>query len=327
MSTFKKILVPTDFSNNSIKAFSFAETIAKKYDAKVDFIHVIPSLQYFRVSMDALDLPLDMNVDVYPKIQEDSKHRLKELMDDYLRDEHKGNAIVHVAPKPSDAITEHAKENDYDLIIMGSRGADETSMLRGSITEKVIRHSEVPVFALSERASADSLKRILYPTDGSLLSFSALPMALSLAAIYEADLTLLHIVELHGGAMDYNLQSPYKTKEQNVYKTLIKRLTEFLEDKSMDKVSLRRGEQPFEDQLIFQDGASSVAIDMKTEVRRNISAYREIESYAEENSDLVVMATHGHTGLSRFFLGSTTEHVARHLDKPVLVVKPSDDLN
>ncbi|MDZ7716922.1 MAG: universal stress protein [Balneolaceae bacterium] len=326
MHTFKKILVPTDFSDNSKKAFSFAKTIAEKYDAKIDFLHVIPSLQYFHVSMDALELPLDMNADVYPKIQEDSKHRLQELMNDHLDDEHRGNAIVQIAPKPSTAITEHAKEKDYDLIIVGSRGADETSMLRGSTAEKVIRHSEVPVLALTEKASADQLKRILFPTDGSFLSFRALPLALSLATIYDADLTLLHVVELYGGAMAYHQQSPYKTEEQNVYKTLIKNLTEFLEDESRDQVSLRRGEEPFTDQLVFQDGASSVTINIKTEVRRAISAYREIEEYAGDNTDLVVMASHGHTGLARFFLGSTTEHVSRHLNKPVLVAKPSDDL-
>ena len=57
-------------------------------------------------------------------------------------------------------------------------------------------------------------------------------------------------------------------------------------------------------------------------IEKGVSAHIGIEEYAPSHADVVVMATHGHSGLAHFFLGSTTEKVAQSLDMPVLTVKP-----
>lgn len=326
MKEIKKILVPTDFSKNAEPAYRHAQEIAHRFGARVDFIHVIPTLQYFSESMASIEAPLDIaDKELYPKAQKEAEHKLKNLMDDYLADESKGELVVRIERKPSDTISSFAKENDYDLIVMGSKGRHESALLRGTTTDKVIRHSEVPVFNVDERLSSHGLKRILLPTDGSMVSFSALPFALTLADIYEAEITLYHVQELYGSPLDYKSRNPNKSEETNIYEALIDHLEDFLINENLEDVQIGRGEVDFEDQFIITDGASSQRIDFYTVVQKGVSAHLGIQEYASENADVIVMATHGHGGLAHFFLGSTTEKVAQSLDMPVLTIKPDSE--
>jgi nucleotide-binding universal stress UspA family protein len=323
MKEVNKILVPTDFSDNAELAYTHAQEIAHRFGAKIDLIHVIPTLKYFNESMDQLEAPLDVvNKELYPTAQKEVKHRLQTAMDDYLADESKGEAIVRIDRKPSETIAELAKDDGYDLIVMPSKGRHQSNLLRGSTTEKVIRHSQVPVFTVDDRISSEGLKNILVPTDGSPISFTALPLALSLADIYDADIILYHVKELYGSPLDYESRDPKKDEETNIYEALIANLRDYLKDEGMENIEVSRDDVSFEDQFIVTDGASSHRIDFFTVIEKGVSAHIGIEEYAPSHADVVVMATHGHSGLAHFFLGSTTEKVAQSLDMPVLTVKP-----
>lgn len=326
MKQFKKILVPTDFSDNAPLAYRHAQEIARRFGAKVDFIHVIPMLKYFQDSMDHLEAPLNIaDEELYPKAQEEAKHRLQKVMDEYLAEENKGEPIVNINRKPSRAIADAAKNRGYDLIVMSSKGEHETNLLRGSTTGKVIRESEVPVFSLDTGLTAEGLKRILLPTDGSMVSFSALPMALAIADIYEAEITLYHVEELYGSPLNYEGSETSETGKKNIYEALIDHLEDYLVQENIENVQIARGTVDFEDQFVITENASSRRVNFYTVIQRGVSAHLGIEEYASENADVVVMATHGHSGLTHFFLGSTTEKVAQLLDKPVLTVKPTGE--
>lgn len=326
MKAIKKILVPTDFSDNAPLAYQHAREIAQRFGAKVDLIHIIPTLKYFNESMARIEAPLDItDEELYPKVQEQAKQRMQEAMNEYLTDDIKGEAIVHIDRKPSTSIAETAKEKNYDLIVIPSKGSHKSNLLRGSTTEKIIRHSEVPVFTVDAELSPEGLKRILLPTDGSVISFSALPIAISLADIYDAEITLYHVEELYGSALDYEGTNPNKTVRANTYETLIDHLEQYLTSEGIDHVKIARAEGDFEDQFVITEGVSSHRINFFTVIEKGVSAHLGIQEYAAENSDVVVMATHGHSGLAHFFLGSTTEKVAQLLEKPVLTVRPAID--
>jgi len=323
MKSIKKILVPTDFSDNAELAYTHAQEIAHRFGAKVDVIHIIPTLKYFNESMDQLEAPLD-NVDkeLYPTAQKEVEHRLQTAMDDYLADESKGEPIVRIDRKPWEVVAELAQDDGYDLIVMPSKGRHQSKLLRGSTTEKVIRHSQVPVFTVDERISSEGLKHILVPTDGSDISFSALPLAISLADIYDAGITLYHVQELYGSPLESAIHDPNKDEETNIYEALIGHLEDYLASEESGDIKIARGEADFEDQFVITDGASSHRIDVYSVIEKGVSAHAGIQEYAAENADAVVMATHGHSGLAHFFLGSTTEKVAQSIDKPVLTIKP-----
>jgi len=325
MKRVKKILVATDFSKNAIPAYTHAEEIAQRFGAQIDFIHVIPTLKYFNESISRLGVPFDMDQDLYPTAQKEAEHQLSNLMNDYIKDEYKGKSICKVERKASEAIIEVAKEDGYDLIVMASRGEHETRLLRGSTTEKVIRHSEVPVFTVDERLSSEGLKRILVPTDGSMISFSVIPVALMLADTYDAEITLYHVLELYGSPIQDDNRNPNKSEEGNIYESLIDRLEDYLIKEELENIHISRGEVDFEDQFVITEGASSHSITFKTVIEKGVSAHVGIQEYAVDHADVVVMATHGHSGLAHFFLGSTTENVSQHLDLPVVTVKPAEE--
>lgn len=324
MKQIRKILVPTDFSDGAIPAYTHAQEVARRYGATVDFIHVIPTIKYFAESFSKLGVPLDMDTDLYPHAQEEAQHRLGRVMGDYIHERNRGEAVVRIDRNPSEAIVDYAKAENYDLILMASRGKHESELLRGNVAEKVIRHSPVPVFTVDSRLSAEGLKRIAFPTDGSEASFSALPMALTLADVYSAEITLLHVTELYGSLSESLKKNPSLPDEVSLYEGLIDRLEDFLIDRKMDHVQIRCGGVDFEDSLLVTEGANSHAIVLRTEIRKGVSAHYAIAEYAAAEADAVVMATHGHSGLAHFFLGSTTEKVAQHVDKPVLTVRTVD---
>jgi nucleotide-binding universal stress UspA family protein len=245
-------------------------------------------------------------------------------MDDYIAEESKGEAICHINRKPSTAIAEYAKEKNYDLILMPTKGHHKSKLMRGSTTNKVVRHSSVPVFTVDEGLNAEGLKKIMIPTDGSSLSFTALPLALTLATIYDADITFYHVQELYGSPLDSESRDPKKSDEQNIYESLIGRLDDYLAAEGIDNVKIARGEEKFRDQFVISDNASSRRINVYTAIERVVSAHLGIEDYAAEHADVVVMATHGHSGFAHLLLGSTTEKVAQSLSTPVLTVKPDE---
>lgn len=325
MKTFKKILVPTDFSKGAGEAYPYAQKVAEKFGAKIDFIHVVPTTRYFSESIKKLGVPFDMDKDLFPHIIDESEHQLEELMNSYLREENKGKAIVQVERKASEAIAEYAREHDYDLVLMGARGKHDTEFLKGSITEKVIRYSEVPVLSVASDMPSGGLKHIMVPTDTSEIAFKCIPWALSLAEAFEADLTLFHVIELYGSLSENIPHEPGQAEILAIYEAILNELQKIVDDLEGVEVEIKRGDESFEDQLVLKRGASSTSIPLHTTIKKGVSAHYEIEDYASSNADLVVMTTHGHTGLAHIFLGSTTEKVAQYLSLPVLTVRPHDE--
>jgi len=321
----KKILVPTDFSDEALSAYTHAQELASKYGAKIDLIHIVPTLKYFSESIGKLGVPLDVDEDLYPHVKDGARHRMKGYMDDYLQEEQKGEAIVLIDRKPWKAIVDYADDNAYSLIVMAARGKHSSDLLKGSITEKIIRHSGIPVFTVDNRLKAEGLKRILLPTDSSPISFACFPLALTLAETYGAELTLFHVLELYGTLSESEEREPGKTEKSSIYDHIIDHLNDYLVGEELEDVFIQRSGKPFEDKIVVEKNGTQLTIPLKTVIEKGVSAHYEIERYAPEHSDLIVMTTHGHSGLAHFFLGSTAEKVAQRVDMPVVTVKPSEN--
>lgn len=322
MKNIKKILVPTDFSKGSEKAYPVAQKIASVFGGSIDFLHVIPTVKYLNESIKNLGMPLDIEKDVYPKIITESEHQLEKAMKSYISENNQGEYFVKIDRKPSSTITEHATSNDYDLILMGVKGKDETGMFRGGTTERVIRNAGIPVFSVDERFDENNIRNILMPTDSSYLSFAAFPLAVQLADTFQAEITLFHVLELYGSISEDIPRDPDKGELQSIYDGLIKRLNEYLIDSGITDFHIQRTEDRFEDKVILTGNDKNREISLHTKIEYGISAHYEVENYAEEHSDLVVMATHGHSGLAHLLLGSTAEKVTQYVRKPVITVRP-----
>jgi nucleotide-binding universal stress UspA family protein len=324
MITFNKILVPTDFSKGAEGAYSVAQKIAKKFGGKIDFIHVVPTLKYLNESIKRLGVPLDMNKDIYPRVIEEAEKKVDKAMASYIADANRGEKIVKIDRRPSEAIVEYAKKNGYDLILIGAKGAHETKMLRGSVTERVIRRSKIPVFSVGDRFNVDSVKNIAVTTDTSELSLASFPMAAALADSFGASITLFHVIELYGSISEEIPRSPEKGESISIYEAIIERLNNYLTKRKIDNVHVQRTGVTFEDEVVITDGDQSRTIPLFTKIEKGVSAHYEIENYASENADLVMMATHGRSGFAHLILGSTAEKVAQYVSKPVITVRPEE---
>jgi nucleotide-binding universal stress UspA family protein len=142
------------------------------------------------------------------------------------------------------------------------------------------------------------LKQILVPIDFSDCSFRALEYALALASPLGAKLTLLHVVEPAVYQQSYlGVTPPVEETNQNLLEAGRERLAALARK--------RIGSRLRSESLV-----------------RIGRAHSEIPDTAKAlNADLIVMGTHGYTGLKHVLLGSTTERVVRHASCPVLTVR------
>jgi len=323
MFKIKKILVPTDFSENAATAYNVAHKIATRFKAKIDFIHVVQTMDYYHKSIAKLSVPLKTDEDLYPQLKQQASHKVKKLMDYYLKPANKGDDIVHIASNPSQAIAKHAEQGEYDLVVMATLGEHESNFLIGSVAQKVIRYSTIPVLSTGI-SNLDTIENILVPTDGSQVSLKALPLAISVALTFNATITLFHVMHLQGTALEIAQLSPFKSGAENIRDTIYKEVEKFF-TYSWDQLELRRGYE-FESQfVVYHEGVSSATINVNTVVERAVSAHAAITEYAGDHADMVIMTTHGRSGLSHLFLGSTAEKIVRHVKLPLITVKPEFD--
>lgn len=326
MKTFKKILVPTDFSEASEKAYPVAQKLASVFGGKIDFVHVIPTGTYLHESLNNLSIPLSFEKDIFPKIIAESETRVSEAMESFIPEKLRGEIFVEIDRKPSEAIINLAKKSNYDMIVMGNRGKDKTSLFRGGTTERVIRYADVAVFSVDSAFDTQKIGNILVPTDSSSLSFTAFPMAALLADAFDASLTLFHVLELYGTLSDEIPRDPDKGEDPSIYDALIDRLMNYLDKYGDGNIGIKRSGEMFDDLVVIKNNGDSKSIPLHTQITHGISAHYEIDTFAHDFADLVVMATHGYSGLSHLLLGSTAEKVTQYVGKPVITIRPDKSM-
>ena len=141
------------------------------------------------------------------------------------------------------------------------------------------------------------IEKILLPTDLSKYSAYALPYAVEMAKTYNASLHLLHVVETNWLGITGSAEFPGQTQE--FIDTAVKAAEKEVEDlaESIDGVNIE----------------ASVILG---------TPHAEVVRYARDNNiDLIVLATHGRTGLSHVLMGSVAEKVVQMAPCPVLSIK------
>lgn len=319
----ERVLIPTDLSEKSNAALESADLFIESFDCMVDLMHVIPLSKYLGDSFDRLGIPLSMDKDVYPKLIENQRKELSAFASEHIKKKEKrGEYIVTIDRKPSDSILGQIEKGNYDLVMMSAKGGHFSDFFHGSVTDKIIRRSKTPVLTLSEKMKFEILNTILVPCDFSDHSLAAIPMAFDIARKFGAKLEILNVVELY--AADVHGMEPVNVgvDEKAIYSGLKSRLATFFEKHKEDDFSIEDGDRTFNDVLVHNENGEKTSVEFKTVILKSVAAHHEIIDYANDHADLVVMSTHGRTGLSRMLLGSTTEQVIQHLEKPQITIKP-----
>jgi nucleotide-binding universal stress UspA family protein len=283
MLEIKLILCPVDFSEFSIRAYHYALSLAEHYRAKLVAQHIVELWRYPYADYAA---SAGDYAEFSRALREGGKEQLQEFVKKHTHDEIQPELVVHEGIA-ADSILSFAQERKADLIVVGThgrRGFDR--LVLGSVTDRVMRTAPCPVLAISKlphdssaagegRRHVHHLSRILFCTDFSENSERALNYAISTTAEYDAELTLLHVLE--------EVPSPAKTEEA------IATATEHL------------------DKLIPQEARKSLKI--RRAVRMGKPYQQIIQFLAEAQIDMVTMGVSGRGALDRAVFGSTTYRV------------------
>jgi nucleotide-binding universal stress UspA family protein len=194
--------------------------------------------------------------------------------------------------EPHERIVERAAAGSRDLIIMGAKGHGLLELaLVGSVTQRVIGFSRQDVLVVPMTGEI-AWKKILLATDGSECSTAAAARAVDLAQAYGSELLIVSVLDLP-------LQ--IKTETSELLEKLIGQHQGYV-----DEVKSRGEAAHLRATGLVRQGSSHQAI---------------LQAAQEEKASLIVMGSHGRTGLTRLLMGSTTEKVIGQATCPVLVVK------
>jgi nucleotide-binding universal stress UspA family protein len=284
---YEDILLPFDGSDGAAEALHHAAEIAHWADAT---IHVLFVADTTRDSVTVVETKVvDALVQEGKDIVEEAEKTLQTLGADYDSDVVQGN--------PAPTIVEYAERYDHDLIVMPTHGRKGVSRyLLGSVTEKVVRLSSVPVLTVRmqpDEQLAFPYENILIPTDGSAGAGNAAEHGLSLAAFLDATVHALSVVDDTSLGLDVR-----------------------------STVSGGDGEQVATDAV--DDLVSEAETHGVTNTVRHIEHGTPIEGILDtiESSDIhaVVMGTTGRRGTDRILLGSVAEKTVRSASVPVITV-------
>jgi nucleotide-binding universal stress UspA family protein len=299
MLNLKKVLFPTDFTRCSNQAFSRAWSFANSYHAQLHLFHAMVLNQddplfpaYYLADMRKIN----------DSLVKTAMDRMESLISSYNAHELEIIKMLEFGNTIAPVILDYANKEDVDLIVMGTHGRRGIGhLLLGSVAEEIVRTARCPVMTIREQEKPkqlDEIERILVPIDFSEFSLETLKAAKAIASEYGAKLDLLHVVEqsihpsfyIEGKTTALEVEPVIKTKS-------VETMAEMLESLAGESV---------EADYHLSEG----------------SAAQEISRFSNEHeSDLLVISTHGLTGIEHFLLGSVAEKVVRMAEAPVLTVK------
>jgi nucleotide-binding universal stress UspA family protein len=293
MLDIKKILHPTDFSNCADQAMTQAVHLARQYKAELHMLHA--SMMFTADYFGYLE-------EVYEKLRGLAISHMNTAIEKHNTGDLKIELVEKLAVSVGSLVLEYVKDQEIDLIVMGTHGRRGLEHLfLGSIAEEMVQSAPCSILTvreIQEPKPTGRVSRILVPIDFSEHSRKALTYAKEIASVNGARLQLLHVIEEPIYPAFYSAYSVFNpTLFKDIYSEAEKEL----------KKLFRETEGP--------------------EVKADIHlihgrAAMEIPKFAEKNgSDLIVIATHGLTGIKHLLLGSVAEKVVRLAKCPVFSLK------
>lgn len=194
---FRHILTPVDFSDTSALGLRLAGALAACSQAKLTAVYAdqfLPPPYFTQTRLEEIQRQL-----------EDAERQAEQRLREFAA-EHAGQTPAEVRvvkALPVEGILAAAQETGADLIAMGTHGRSGFNRLMlGSVTERILRASPVPVLTVHPRAASvehfPQLRQILCPVNNTEVSRRALELAARMAQCFGARLTVLHVKERGG---------------------------------------------------------------------------------------------------------------------------------
>jgi len=279
----KKILVPVDFSEKSEEALKVAAKIAQKTNGEIYVLHLIdiPSSEVDMIDGQQMPKgPLAM------MLFENTHDKFDEFLDkDYLDDIPVYEKVM--TDTPVEGISEFAKENDIDFIVMGSHGTSGIEeFFVGSNTEKIVRSSKIPVLVIKKPAEEFKIEKVVLAGKFKGENIKEFKKIIEFLKVFNPEIYLLRVNTIS------NFMS---TKElEDIFENFLKKAPEY---KCLKPV-------------IYND----------------YTVQEGIFNFANKiDADLIALATRGRQGIMHFLTDSITERVVNAAKRNILTIKIDRD--
>jgi nucleotide-binding universal stress UspA family protein len=294
-----KILLPTDFSPCADRALDHALVLAARYRASLHMLHAIVLHDHDPHSPGAQFLDV---AEIHQRLQDLARIEMKTSL------RSRGSKLPGVVLRqrrglsPARVILDYANEQRPDLIVMGTHGRHGLGhLLMGSVAGEVVRGAPCPVLTFCERfrlAPSGRMRRILVPIDFSKHASHAMEHARELASAYGARIDLLHVIEETPRPAFYEVAGAGPSAADPVIEERARR-------------EMRR----------LYEAAPGPRVDVRYRVTRGKASDEIVRFAGGAGIDLLVIATHGLSGLRHWLLGSVAEQVVRRAPCPVFTVR------
>jgi nucleotide-binding universal stress UspA family protein len=295
-ATFRRILCPVDFSEESRRALEHAAAIARAWSSPLAVLHVYQASSPFD-AVPAADDAAD-NGGELAALRALRNFVLPVAGDvaDTFRAVHGANVRRPIV-RATDAL-------DADLVVMGSHGRGGVDrVLVGSTCDAVVRSAPCPVLVVPPGAGPPRdgrFRHILCGIDFSPPSLRAFRHAVQLAAA-DAEVTLLHAIEMPAELRDRQIVAAFDVE-------------------AVRDAAAAAARQRLE---ALSPGRDRLAIPIRAHVVEGSAHRRIIDAAVETQADLIALGTHGRNVLDRWIFGSNTRAVLRDAACPVLTVPPA----
>jgi nucleotide-binding universal stress UspA family protein len=271
----KRILVPCDFSSQSREAYKTAMNWVTKTGGEVIALHVIFIPAVYDVSFSGETIAF--NPEYLSAMERDATNEFEKMKKESNFPSVKSRLEI-VYGDVVFSIRNFAELNKIDTIIMGTSGSSGlTEIFIGSNTEKVVRHSSVPVLAVRQYVEISSIKNIVFPT---LMNLDLTEFMKKLKELQQFLQAKLHILFINSPG--------YFLRDSDAEETF----NEFVKQYKIENCEFHFRNYRNEEEGIF-------------------------DFVTTQKMDLIAMATHARKGLAHLFNGSITEDVVNHIASPV----------
>ncbi|HKA55967.1 MAG TPA: universal stress protein [Candidatus Binatia bacterium] len=299
---FRKILSPVYFDETSPVALEYARHFARQNDGTVYLLHVVPSDELHLLRK--VYRPEEGGGADTSWAQKVAREKLQTMAQEHLPGV-RCEIITHLSSGPAVGILEVENALGADLVVITTHGRTGIAhLILGSIAEKVVRESQCPVFTShrgEKLATAEPFQRVLVPVDIAERSVTALTYARAIAEHSKGTVYPLHIVPTE--ETDLLLRDVYQAREGTRANLVV-----------AEKVTRQKLQE------LAQTHLSGVRYEPVVHVSGD-PARTILEVERDVRADLIVMATHGFTGLFHLMLGSLTEKMMREASCPVLSLR------
>ena len=284
-----RILLSTDGSEYSEGAAREAINLSRKCGSKLVILSVVDA----NPELDALA------PQIAEKQERAARQNLDALLDRARKEGVEASSVVHKGEAAYKYIVEEAVKNNSTLIVMGRRGRTGLKrLMMGSVTARVIGHAPCNVLVVP-RAAELGFRSIVVATDGSRHSTAASAEAIGLARRNGSELTVIAVVPAE-------LATP-----TDIDFTMNQR--ELIAEREMQNAE--------QNARAVKEAAQKEQVPVKAFVMTGKPAEAVIQTAQERRADLIVLGSHGRTGVERLLMGSVAERVIVLASCPVLVVK------